>query len=215
MKISVIGLGVVGLVTGLTFARKGHYVIGTDIDAHKIDDLNKGISPFYEPHLEDLLRECLTRGSIKFITDHKESVETSEVIFITVGTPMSPTGEADLSSLEKVAREVAWHMNDYKVIVEKSTVPVKTGEKLEKTIRRYLKKFIPFDVVSNPEFLREGNAVFDSFHPSRIVIGTSSQRARNIMAELYKDFEAPIIYTTLTSAELIKHASNSFLALKI
>ncbi len=215
MDISVIGLGVVGLVTALTFAKKGHYVIGGDIISDKIDKLNKGIPPIYEPQFEELLKECLDAGSIKFTTNHQEAVEKAEVIFITVGTPMSATGEADLSSLEKVAREVAQYINNYKVIVEKSTVPVKTGEKLEKTIRRYLKKPTPFDIVSNPEFLREGNAIYDSFHPSRIVIGTSSPRAKNIMEKLYKDFQAPIIYTTLTSAELIKHASNSFLALKI
>lgn len=215
INISVMGLGVVGLVTGLSFAKHGHAVIGVDIDKEKIDKLNRGIPPIYEPQLKELLDESLKGKLIRFTDDSREAIINSRVIFITVGTPSLPTGELDLSYIEKVARDIAEHINEYKVIVEKSTVPVKTGEKLERTIKRYLKKDIAFDVISNPEFLREGSAVYDALHPSRIIIGTTSLRAREIMSELYKDFNSPILYTTVTSAELIKHASNSFLALKI
>lgn len=215
INISVMGLGVVGLVTGLSFAKHGHAVIGVDIDKEKIDKLNRGIPPIYEPQLKELLDESLKGELIRFTDDSREAIINSRVIFITVGTPSLPTGELDLSYIEKVARDIAEYINEYKVIVEKSTVPVKTGEKLERTIKRYLKKDIAFDVVSNPEFLREGSAVYDALHPSRIIIGTTSPRAREIMSELYKDFNSPILYTTVTSAELIKHASNSFLALKI
>lgn len=215
INISVMGLGVVGLVTGLSFAKHGHAVIGVDIDREKIDKLNRGIPPIYEPQLKELLDESLKGELIRFTDDSREAIINSRVIFITVGTPSLPTGELDLSYIEKVARDIAEYINEYKVIVEKSTVPVKTGEKLERTIKRYLKKDIAFDVVSNPEFLREGSAVYDALHPSRIIIGTTSLRAREIMSELYKDFNSPILYTTVTSAELIKHASNSFLALKI
>lgn len=209
------GLGIVGLVTGLTFAKKGHTVIGADINKEKVDSLNKGLSPIYEPHLDKLLQESLQNETIRFTTNSEEAIKDSKIIFITVGTPSTPTGELDLSYLEKVARDIAEHINEYKVIVEKSTVPVKTGEKLDRTIKRYLKKDVSFDVVSNPEFLREGNAIYDSLNPSRIIIGTTSVQAKNIMNELYKDFNAPILYTNISSAELIKHASNSFLALKI
>lgn len=215
INISVMGLGVVGLVTGLSFAKHGHAVIGVDIDKEKIDKLNRGIPPIYEPQLKELLDESLKGELIRFTDDSREAITNSRVIFITVGTPSLPTGELDLSYIEKVARDIAEYINEYKVIVEKSTVPVKTGEKLERTIKRYLKKDIAFDVVSNPEFLREGSAVYDALHPSRIIIGTTSLRAREIMSELYKDFNSPILYTNVTSAELIKHASNSFLALKI
>lgn len=215
MNISVMGLGVVGLVTGLTFAKKGHTVIGVDIDERKISNLNKGLPPIYEPDIDEMLKENLENKTIKFTTNSEEAIKNSKVIFITVGTPSTPSGELDLSYIEKVAREIAEHINEYKVIVEKSTVPVKTGEKLERTIKRHLKKTVSFDVVSNPEFLREGSAIYDALNPSRIIIGTTSVQAKNIMNELYKDFKAPILYTDISSAELIKHASNSFLALKI
>lgn len=215
MDLCIIGTGYVGLVSGVCMADMGHNVICVDNNIEKIEKLKKNIVPIYEPGLEAIMVKNVKKGRLKFSTSIKEGVETSTVIFIGVSTPPKPNGQADLSFVEQVAREVATHMTSYKVIVDKSTVPVKTGEKVAETIKRYNKKKIDFDIVSNPEFLREGSAIDDTMNPDRIVIGLSNKRAEKIMRELYEPLNSTIVVTDIESAELIKHASNSFLALKI
>ncbi|MBI2653345.1 UDP-glucose/GDP-mannose dehydrogenase family protein [Candidatus Woesearchaeota archaeon] len=215
MKIAVVGSGYVGLVTGACFAELGNDVICVDIDEDKISKLNNNTIPIYEPGLEESVVRNKEKGRLKFTTELKKAIKESEIIFICVGTPPKPNGEADLSYVENVARTIAEVMDSYKVIVEKSTVPVETGEKVAKSIRAYNIHKADFDVVSNPEFLREGSAVSDFMNPDRIVIGTESEKARQIMEKLYKPLKAPIIFTDIKSAEIIKHASNSFLATKI
>ncbi len=215
MDLCIIGTGYVGLVSGVCMADMGHNVICVDNNAEKIEKLKKNIVPIYEPGLEALMVKNVKKGRLKFSTSIKEGVEASTVIFIGVSTPPKPNGQADLSFVEQVAREVATHMTSYKVVVDKSTVPVKTGAKVAETIKRYNKKKIDFDIVSNPEFLREGSAIDDTMNPDRIVIGLSNKRAEKIMRELYEPLNSTIVVTDIESAELIKHASNSFLALKI
>ena len=215
MRLTIIGTGYVGLVTGTCFAEVGHRVICVDNDAAKVKLLQAGGIPIYEPGLEDLIRKNVAAGRLTFTTSTPEGVENSEVIFIAVPTPPMPDGSVDLSFIEKVAREIAGSMTSYKIVVDKSTVPVKTGDKVAETIKRYCKAPVDFDVVSNPEFLREGFAVDDLMHPDRVVIGVRTQRPVAAMKEVYQPFNAPIIVTDINSAELIKHASNSFLALKI
>ncbi|PIU83258.1 MAG: UDP-glucose 6-dehydrogenase [Elusimicrobia bacterium CG06_land_8_20_14_3_00_38_11] len=216
MKISVIGTGYVGLTTGVCFAEIGHSVICVDNDKAKIALLKKNRKiPIYEPGLEEILKKNVQNKRLSFSTDIKEAVKKSDVIFISVGTPPREDGSADLSYIENVASEIAKSMDGYKLIVDKSTVPVETGEKVEMTIKRNLKKNIPFDVASNPEFLREGSAVYDTFNPDRVVIGVSSKKAENILREIYKPLNTKILVTDIKSAEIIKHASNSFLAAKI
>ncbi|QSR88041.1 UDP-glucose dehydrogenase family protein [Methylacidiphilum caldifontis] len=215
MKIAIIGSGYVGLTTGACFADVGHEVICVDNDAKKIKMLREGQIPIYEPGLEEIVKKNLARGFLHFTESIAEGVEKSLVIFIAVPTPPLEDGSVDMTYIERVARQIAAVLKEYRVIVDKSTVPVKTGEKVYQTIKRYNSHNIDFDVVSNPEFLREGVAVHDLLHPDRVVIGATSDRAINIMKELYSPFKAPILITDLNSAELIKHASNSFLALKI
>src|SRR5215212_3061896 len=215
MKITIIGTGYVGLVTGACFAEVGHTVICVDSDAKKVDTLRAGGIPIYEPGLEELVKENVSRKRLSFTNLTKEGVEKSDVIFIAVPTPAMPDGNVDLSFIEGVARDIAGSMTRYKIVVDKSTVPVRTGDKVSETIKRYSKNKVEFDVVSNPEFLREGFAVEDLMKPDRIVIGTRSPRPVQAMKELYAPFKAPIIVTDINSAELIKHAANSFLALKI
>ena len=215
MKIAVAGAGYVGLVTAACFAELGNDVVCVDIDEEKIAKLNNNIIPIYEPGVEDLVVRNKKDGRLKFATDLKKAIRECEIIFICVGTPPRENGEADLSYVENVARAVAEAMDSYKLIVEKSTVPVETGEKVAKAIKSYNAHKADFDVVSNPEFLREGSAVQDFMHPDRIVVGCESERSRKIMEELYKPLKAPIIFTDIKSAEIIKHASNSFLAMKI
>jgi len=215
MKIAVIGAGYVGLTSGTCFAELGNDVICVDIDKEKIDMLNNNKIPIYEPGLKELVERNMKEGRLKFTTNIKEAVRNSEIIFICVGTPPKNNGEADLSYVEDVARQIAEHMESYKVIVEKSTVPVETGEKVAETIKLNNKHNAEFDVVSNPEFLREGSAVNDTFNPDRIVIGTDSKKAADMMERLYEPIKAPLIVTDIRSAEIIKHASNSFLATKI
>lgn len=215
MEISVIGTGHVGLVTGACFAEKGHKVICVDNNAEKIAVLKSGGIPFYEPGLKELVAKNTSVGRLRFSTDVVDGVMNSVAIFIAVGTPPTVDGAPDLSHLENVSRHIARCMSDYRVIVEKSTVPVKTSERVRMTIEKNIKRGIEFDVASNPEFLREGNAIEDALSPDRIVIGVSSERARRVMEEIYAPFDAPLIFTDINSAELIKHASNSFLALKI
>jgi UDPglucose 6-dehydrogenase len=215
MKLTIIGTGYVGLVTGACFAEVGHQVICVDNDAAKIRTLEEGGIPIFEPGLKELVGKNRAGGRLTFTTSTAEGVENSDVIFIAVPTPPQEDGSVDLSFIEKVAREIAAAMTSYKIVVDKSTVPVKTGDKVAETIKRYCKARVDFDVVSNPEFLREGFAVEDLMKPDRIVIGVRSQRPVPAMKEIYSPFEAPLIVTDINSAELIKHASNSFLALKI
>ena len=214
-NICIIGSGHVGLVTGACFADLGNKVICVDNDGAKIEGLKKGRMPFYEPGLEELVHRNTHDRKLSFTTSIEEGVRTSEITFIAVGTPPNPDGTADLRFVEAVSREIAQTMENYKVVVEKSTVPIKTGEWLRRTIKLNNHHDVDFDVVSNPEFLREGSAVYDFMNPDRIVIGAETERAANIMTELYKPLNAPIIVTNIETAELIKHASNSFLALKI
>lgn len=219
MKISIIGTGYVGLVTGVCLADLGNSVLCADNDPYKIKQLKNLRMPIYEPGLEDLVRNNMKEKRLKFTANIKEAVENSEIIFIAVGTPSLENGEADLTGVENVAKIIARNMNGYKLIVEKSTVPVETGFWVTHTIKVNLPKSrrgrLAFDVASNPEFLREGQAIRDFMNPDRIVIGVESQRAKKLLLELYKPLRTHIVVTDIKSAELIKHASNSFLATKI
>ena len=215
MDLSIIGSGYVGLVTGACFADVGHNVICVDNDARKIESLQAGKIPIYEPGLEEVIHRNVSARRLRFSGSIQEAVDNSQIIFIAVPTPQQASGDVDLSFIEKVAREIAGVLTDYRVIVDKSTVPVKTGEKVAESIKRYNRHGAKFDVVSNPEFLREGCAVGDLMHPDRIVIGAQSERAIDLMKKVYEPFMAPILVTDINSAELIKHAANSFLALKI
>ena len=214
-RITIIGTGYVGLVTGACFAEAGHKVICVDCDEKKVAMLEAGGIPIYEPGLEELVKNNTAAGRLSFTTSTEKGVADSDIIFIAVPTPPQPDGSVDLTFIERVAREIAAAMDSYKIIVDKSTVPVKTGDKVAETISRYCKAKVEFDVVSNPEFLREGFAVDDLMKPDRIVIGVKSQRPVQAMKEVYAPFKAPILVTDINSAELIKHAANSFLALKI
>jgi UDPglucose 6-dehydrogenase len=215
MDLAIIGSGYVGLVTGACFADVGHNVICVDNDPAKIEALRTGKVPIYEPGLEEVIHRNVSAHRLKFSGNIQEAVDKCQIIFIAVPTPQKPNGDADLSYIEKVAREIAGVLHSYRVIVDKSTVPVKTGEKVAESIKRYNRHNAEFDVVSNPEFLREGCAVSDLMHPDRIVIGAQSERAIALMKQVYEPFMAPILVTDINSAELIKHAANSFLALKI
>ncbi len=214
-KIGIIGSGYVGLVTGACFAEIGHDVLCVDNDERKIKILEGGGIPFYEPGLEELVKKNREAGRLRFSVSTKDAVDTCEIIFICVGTPPKEGGEADLSAIERVASEIAENMTEYRLIVEKSTVPVQTGRRIKRTIELRKKKNVEYDVASNPEFLREGSAIYDFMHPDRIVIGVESERAARILREIYEPIKAPIIETNIESAEIIKHASNSFLAMKI
>ncbi len=215
MKIAVIGAGYVGLVTAACLADLGNDVVCNDIDALKISKLNRGIVPIYEPGLDDLIKRNRKEKRIKFTTSLKSAVETSEIIFIAVGTPPKDNGEADLTYIEAVARDISRHMRSYHLVVEKSTTPVETGMWIRKTLEAYARKGVKFDVASNPEFLREGSAISDFMNPDRIVLGVESKKAADTLKELYRPLGAEIITTNINSAEIIKHASNSFLAMKI
>ena len=215
MDISIIGSGYVGLVTGACFADVGHHVICVDNDSGKVKQLKAGEIPIYEPGLEEIVHRNVSAQRLHFTGNIQEAVERSQIIFIAVPTPPLPDGDVDLSFVEKVAREIAGVLTDYRVIVDKSTVPVKTGEKVAESIKRYNRHGAKFDVVSNPEFLREGCAVADLMHPDRIVIGAQSEHAIDLMKKVYEPFMAPMLVTDVSSAELIKHCANSFLALKI
>ena len=215
MKLTIIGTGYVGLVTGTCFAEAGHHVICVDKDEAKVKLLQAGGMPIYEPGLEELVKRNVAAHRLRFTSSTEEGVVKSDVIFIAVPTPPQPDGSVDLSFMEGVSREIAQSMTGYKIVVDKSTVPVRTGEKVAETIKRYCKARVDFDVVSNPEFLREGFAVEDFMKPNRVVIGVRSRRPVQAMKQVYEPFQVPIIVTDINSAELIKHAANSFLALKI
>lgn len=215
MKIGVIGTGYVGLVTAVGLAELGQNVIGTDKITEKIERISSGIVPIYEPGLEESLKANLKKGNLSFSTDLNKTIQSCDVIFVCVGTPQREDGSADMSQIEEVSRMIAENLNSYKLVVEKSTVPVKTSMWIKRTISLYKKNEITFDVASNPEFLREGSAVSDFLSPDRIIIGVETDKARDIMVEIYKKFKDRLIITNIDTAELIKHASNSFLALKI
>jgi UDPglucose 6-dehydrogenase len=218
MNITVVGSGYVGLVTAACLADFGHFVVSVDKDAAKIGRLKNGQIPIYEMGLEEIVQRNLRDGRITFTTDLQAGMAQAQVIFIGVGTPPLADGAADLSQVEQVTREIAAHLDDYKVIVNKSTVPVGTAKWIADLIKENLSKEVQFDVVSNPEFLREGTAVQDFTHPNRIVIGSNSERAINLMKEVYRNLyllETPFIVTNPETAELIKYASNAFLATKI
>jgi len=215
MKVCMIGTGYVGLVSGTCFAEIGHDVICVDNDTTKIDILKKGGVPIYEPGLGELIARNVKAGRLSFTTSIREGVEKSIFLFIAVGTPPKDDGQPDLSSVEKVAEEIGSAMNEYKIIIEKSTVPVQTSKWVRMVIERFSTKVKDFDVASNPEFLREGSAISDFLHPDRVVLGVETKRAEEKLLELYKRIDAPKIVTDIASAELIKHASNSLLSTKI
>lgn len=214
-KICVIGIGYVGLVSGTCLAEIGHKVICVDNNKEKVEKLKKGISPIYEPGLDKLIIKNKKRGRLFFTSNIKEGVRNSDIIFIAVHTPTKKNGETDLRYVESVSKEIAEAMNEYKIIVSKSTMPVKTGQKIKKIVSRFCPEDIKFDVVSNPEFLKEGSAIRDFLYPDRIVVGVESEKAKRVMKKLYKTIKAPIIFTNIESAEIIKHACNAFLATKI
>ena len=218
MNIAVIGTGYVGLVTGACFAEFGVNVTCVDKEESKIAALKKGIIPIYEPGLEELVKKNVQNDRLAFTTDTVEAIQGALVIFIAVGTPDRGDGFADLSYIEKVAEMVAEHMNGYKVVVTKSTVPVGTGDRIRSIIGSRQKEHFDFDIVSNPEFLREGSAIEDFLRPNRVVIGANSQQAVAIMRDLYRPLyliETPLLITDIPTAEMIKYASNAFLAVKI
>lgn len=215
MKIGVIGTGYVGLVTAVCLADLGHDVVGTDVVADKIDKASRGISHIYEPGLEELLKANLKKGNLNFTPDLDKAIQSSDVLFVSVNTPQKEDGSADMTFVENVSRKIADNLNDYKVVVEKSTVPVKTSMWIKKTITSCKKKDVDFDVASNPEFLREGSAVSDFLNPDRIIIGVETEKARDILVKIYEKFKDRILVTNIDTAEIIKHASNSYLALKI
>lgn len=218
MKITVIGAGYVGLVTSVCLADIGNQVMCVKKSIDKLDELNKGMSPIYEPGLSDMLQKNLEEGRISFTNQMDEGVNFSDVLFVCVGTPESKVGKADLSQVEEVSRQIAEEMDSYKLIIEKSTVPVNTHKLIKRTIKRYARKDLEFDIASNPEFLREGFAIFDFMNPDRIVVGVENQRAEELFKEIYKPFTDNgnvLIIKEIAAAEIIKYASNSFLAMKI
>jgi len=226
-NIGVVGAGHVGLVTAACLAKIGHRVVCADNDVEKIENLKKLIMPFYEPGLEEIVKKCFSAGFLSFTGSIRQVAEESEVIFIAVGTPATPEGGVDLSYVEQVTVELATALSEmqkqrnsaeekiYRLIVEKSTVPVLTGEWVKRTLELLTATGVEVDVAANPEFLREGSAVKDFLEPDRIVVGVENKRSRKLFEEIYAGIKGPLLFTDIKSAELIKHASNSFLALKI
>jgi UDPglucose 6-dehydrogenase len=215
MNVCVIGTGYVGLVTGAVFADLGNEVYCVDNDKRKIEMLNRGEMPIYEPGLKEMVRRNVEDGRLFFFTSVARGIKSAKVIFIAVGTPSGANGETDLSAVEAVAKEIALHLDDYKIIVNKSTVPVGTGNIVRNVIEKYQRTDVVFDVVSNPEFLKEGCAIADCLYPDRIVIGVPNHHVAMALLELYAPLERPMLITDVESAEVIKYASNAFLATKI
>jgi UDPglucose 6-dehydrogenase len=215
MKIGVIGTGYVGMVTAVCLADLGHDVIGTDIDKEKIDKASQGICHIYEPGLEELLKKNLKKGNLSFSHGLEETIRESDVLFVCVNTPQREDGSANMCYVESTSRSIAENLNKYKLVVEKSTVPVQTSMWIKRTISLYKKGDGEFDVASNPEFLREGTAVSDFMHPDRVIIGVETKKAEEILVKIYEKFKDKVLVTNIDTAELIKHASNSFLAMKI
>ncbi|MCD6380687.1 UDP-glucose/GDP-mannose dehydrogenase family protein [bacterium] len=217
-NVCMVGTGYVGLVSGACLADFGNRVICVDIDSERIESIKNGEMPIYEPGLKELVGRNVEAGRLSFTTDLQDAIRKSGVIFSAVGTPMGEDGSADLSAIFQAAKDIALYMDEYKVFVQKSTVPVGTSEEVGNIIRKNLANNISFDSVSNPEFLREGSAIEDFMRPDRVVIGVNSERAREVMREIYRPLyllETPIVFTSVRTAELIKYASNSFLAVKI
>jgi UDPglucose 6-dehydrogenase len=218
MKVCVIGTGYVGATTSVTMSALGHDVVGVDADQGKVELLRRGTLPFFEEGLEELLQEMMAAGRLRFTTKTAQAVAACEVVFVAVGTPSASDGSADLQAVWDVAKQLGQGIEKYTVIVNKSTVPVGTGARVREIVQEELAARgvdVAFDVVSNPEFLREGKALYDSLNPDRIVVGAESKRARETMARLYESVEAPLLWTTVKDAEMIKYASNAFLATKI
>lgn len=221
MKITIFGTGYVGLVTGACLADVGHHVLCMDVDQGKIDKLRNGHIPIYEPGLESIVKHTVEAGRLAFTTDTQEAVAHGSLQFIAVGTPPDEDGSADLQYVTAVARSIGQYMDDYKVVVDKSTVPVGTGDRVKAAVRSELDKRgleLDFDVVSNPEFLKEGAAITDFMKPDRIIVGTDSERAKELLHEVYYPFNRShdrMIFMDIRSAELTKYAANSMLATKI
>jgi UDPglucose 6-dehydrogenase len=215
VKICLVGTGYVGLVTGACFADLGHDVTCVDVVAEKVEKLRGGQIPIHEPGLDEVVQRGLEAGRLRFTTNLGEGVRDAQFVFICVPTPPAEDGSADLTHVEQAAVDIASHIGDYKVIINKSTVPIGSSKIVERIIRERIPAQIEFDVASNPEFLREGSAVFDFMHPDRVVVGTNSERAAGMLTELYRPLGAPLIVTDSATAEMIKYASNAFLATKI
>lgn len=218
LKICMVGTGYVGLVSGACLADFGSNVMCVDIDAKRLEQIKSGIMPIYEPGLRELVERNYSSGRLQFTTDLGSAVKESSVVFSAVGTPMRKDGSCDLTAVFQVAKDIAEHIDEYKVIVQKSTVPVGTSEKVGDIIEEHMSSKVEFDLVSNPEFLREGSAIEDFMRPNRVVIGVETERSREIMREIYRPLyllETPVVFTTIRTAELIKYASNAFLATKI
>lgn len=215
MTLSIIGHGYVGLVSAAVFADLGNSVWCVGRNPEKIENLKKGQMPFYEPGLEEVVKRNVESGRLKFTVNYQEAISSSEIVFICVGTPPKETGEADLSQVEKAAQEVAKNLEGYTVIVTKSTVPIGTNRKVKKITEQYKSEKAEFDIASCPEFLREGSALSDTLNPDRIVIGTDTDRAKNVLLELHKPIDGKTVATTIESAEMIKYAANSLLSVKI
>ncbi|MCE9560106.1 MAG: UDP-glucose/GDP-mannose dehydrogenase family protein, partial [Armatimonadetes bacterium] len=215
MKVAVIGTGYVGLVTGVVLADMGNEVICVDNDPAKVEKLQNGVPTIYEPGIEEMLKRGLSEGKLSVTADAVAATRASDIVFIAVGTPPGPDGTPDLTAVKAVAAEIAKGIEKYTVVVNKSTVPVGSGDMVENIITSFGVSTSLFDVVSNPEFLREGTAIHDTLFPDRIVIGAKKKEAANRLVELYAPLEKPMFITDLNSAEMIKYASNSFLAMKI
>lgn len=215
MKIGIIGTGYVGTVTGTCLAELGHQVTCSDISESRIQKLSRGELPFFEAGLEPLLKTNIEEGRLHFTTDNKSAAQDAEIIFICVGTPFLPTGKPDMAPLEKAIQDIASALTGYTLIVEKSTLPIQTGEWLGEKLQKTIKSGVKFDIAAVPQFLREGNAVQDFMRPDRIVIGANNQKAVDLLVQIYQPLNTPILVTDINSAELIKHASNAFLAMKI
>ncbi|WP_425609166.1 UDP-glucose dehydrogenase family protein [Ureibacillus aquaedulcis] len=215
MNVAVIGTGYVGLVTGVVLSEIGHTVTCIDIDEKKVEIMQKGKSPIYEPGLEDLLVKNISKNRLAFTTNHKKAFEKSEIIFIAVGTPQSESGAADLKYIKQAAKDIAQYITNDTVVVVKSTVPVGTNDLVENIIKQELKLDVKVEVVSNPEFLREGHAIHDTFHGDRIVIGSDKEKPGDKIEALFTPLKLPIVRTNRRSAEMIKYAANAFLAVKI
>jgi UDPglucose 6-dehydrogenase len=215
MRILVMGCGYVGLVSGAVFSDMGNEVTCADVDKNRIASLNKKVMPIYEPGLEEMVRRNMEEGRLSFVLDAGPHIEWAEIIFICVGTPPRDNGETDLSQVEGAARLIGERLTGYKIVVNKSTVPVGTGDIVRRVINESKKTGADFDVVSNPEFLREGSAIADALNPERVVIGAPSKHVAMKLLEMYYTLGAPVIITDVASAELIKYASNAFLAMKI
>ncbi|KXZ17117.1 UDP-glucose/GDP-mannose dehydrogenase family protein [Bacillus nakamurai] len=215
MKITVIGTGYVGLVTGVSLSEIGHYVTCIDIDERKVEQMRKGISPIFEPGLEDMMIKNIRQRRLAFETSYEKGLAEAEVIFIAVGTPQKEDGHANLTYIENVAEQIAEHIEKNAIVVTKSTVPVGTNDKIGEIIHSRLKADVNISIASNPEFLREGSAIHDTFHGDRIVIGTEDLQTRETLERVFEPFDIPIYHTDIRSAEMIKYASNAFLAAKI